>query len=164
VTAAARAALRDVDPTVPVAKARTMAQVVSESVAARRFQLALLALFALTALATASVGIYGVISHSLTRRSGEMGVRMALGARPADVRRLVLREGLTPVVVGLTAGIAVSLALGRVFGSLLFEVRPSDPFTLAGVAAVLGIVAAIACYVPARRATATDLAGLLRFE
>jgi len=89
---------------------------------------------------------------------------MALGARPADVRRLVLREGLTPVIGGLVAGIAVSLALGRVFGSLLFEVRPSDPVTLAGVAAVLGVVAALACYVPARRATATDLAGLLRFE
>ncbi|MFN2567721.1 MAG: FtsX-like permease family protein [Gemmatimonadaceae bacterium] len=141
-----------------------MAQVVSDAVATRRFQVALLALFALTALATASVGIYGVISHSLARRTGEMGVRMALGARPADVRRLVLREGMTPVVVGLVAGIVVSLALGRVFGSLLFEVRPSDPLTLAAVAAVLGLVAAVACYVPARRATTADLAGLLRFE
>ena len=89
---------------------------------------------------------------------------MALGARPEDVRRLVLREGLTPVGIGLAGGIAVSIILGRVFASLLFEVRPSDPLTLAAVAAVLGLVAAIACYVPARRATGADVAGLLRFE
>jgi predicted permease len=164
VTAVARAAIREVDASVPVVKARTMRQVVSESVATRRFQLALLALFALTALATASVGIYGVVSHSLARRTGEMGVRMALGARPADVRRLILREGLTPVVAGLAAGILLSLALGRVFASLLFEVRPSDPVTLGAVAAVLGVVAAVACYVPARRATSAELAELLRFE
>jgi putative ABC transport system permease protein len=164
VTAVARARLREVDPAVPIVRARTMSEIVSESVAARRFQLALLALFALTALATASVGIYGVVSHSLARRTGEMGVRMALGARPADVRRLVLGEGLKPVAIGLVVGIALSLVLGRVFGSLLFGVRPSDPLTLAAVVAVLGSVAAVACYVPARRATATDLARLLRFE
>jgi predicted permease len=164
VTASARATLRGVDPAVPVVRARTMAEIVSESVATRQFQLALLALFALTALATASVGIYGVVSHSLARRTGEMGVRMALGARPSDVRRLVLGEGMKPVAVGLAIGIAVSLALGRVFGSLLFGVRPSDPSTLAAVIALLGSVAALACYVPARRATSRDLAGLLRFE
>jgi predicted permease len=164
VTPAVRARLRSLDPSVPVVKVRTMAQVVSESVATRRFQVALLALFALTALATASVGIYGVISHSLTRRTSEIGVRMALGARPADVRRLVLREGLTPVGIGLTAGIVASIALGRAFASLLFEVRPGDPLTLAIVAAVLALVATVACYVPARRAAAADVAGLLRFE
>jgi predicted permease len=164
VAAAARAALRQVDPAVPVAAVRTMSQVVSAAVAARRFQLALLALFGITALVTASVGIYGVIAHSLARRTNEIGVRMALGARPADIQRLVLREGLTPVAAGLAAGIAIAVALSRAFRSLLFEVGPGDPLTLAGVAALLGLVAAAACYVPARRATAIGVVEALRLE
>lgn len=163
-TTAARAALRRVDPTVPVAKVRTMTQVVSAAVAARRFQLALLALFGLMALVTASIGIYGVISQSLASRTGEMGVRMALGARPGDVHRLVLREGLTPVALGLGVGIAGSLAVGRAIESLLFEVRPGDPLTIAGVSALLAVVAVVACAIPARRATAAGLATMLRLE
>lgn len=164
VAAAARAALRRVDASVPVARIRTMEQVVSATVAARRFQLGLLMLFAAMALVTASIGIYGVISQSLASRTGELGVRMALGARPADVRWLVLREGLTPVALGLGAGLAGALAAGRLIEGLLFEVRPGDPITLVCVTALLAVVAVAACAIPARRATRTELTALLRFD
>jgi predicted permease len=164
VATAVRSALRRVDPLVPVPKIRTMAQVVSTNVAARRFQLVLLGLFALMALVTASIGIYGVISQSLAGRTKEIGVRMALGARPTDVHRLVLREGLTPVAIGLAAGIAAALVGGRAVQSLLFDVEPRDPVTLLGVCIVLGIVAVVACAIPARRATTMELATMLHPE
>jgi putative ABC transport system permease protein len=162
--AAVRAALRRVDPTVAVPKIRTTGQVVSATLAARRFQLALLALFALLALVTASVGIYGVISQSLASRTNEIGVRLALGAQPSAVHRLVLREGLTPIALGLAVGIGGSLAAGRVISSLLFEVRPGDPMTMAAAGLLLGVVGAAACAIPARRATRTGLAAMLRAE
>jgi predicted permease len=158
---ALRSALRRADPTVPVPKIRTMSQVVSSAVSARRFQLMLFGLFAFMALVTASIGIYGVISQSLAGRTREIGVRMALGARPGDVHRLVLREGLTPVALGLALGITGALLGGRVIESLLFEVRPSDPVTLLAVCVVLGLVAVLACTIPARRATTMELATML---
>jgi predicted permease len=164
VTNAIRSAIRRVDPAVAVPKVRTMAQVVSRTVAARRFQVGLLGLFAMMALVTASVGIYGVISQSLASRTREIGVRMALGARPADVHRLVMREGLTPVALGLVAGIAGAVAAGRAIESLLFGVRPGDPVTIAAVCALLGAVAVVACAIPARRAAAAGLGQMLRFE
>jgi predicted permease len=160
----ARRALRELDPKVAIASVRTMEQVLSSTLAQRRFHLLLLVLFAAAALGTASIGIYGVIAHSLAQRTGEIGVRMALGARPRDIRRLVLREGLTPAALGLAGGLAVALLLGRAFQSLLFEVRPGDPRTLGAVSLVLLSVAAVACYVPARRATAGDVSRALRLE
>jgi len=163
-TAAARAALRRADPLVAVPRVRTMAEVVSAATAARRFQLGLLAIFAAMALLTAGVGIYGVIAQSLAARAGEIGTRLALGARPADVLRLGLGEGLAPVGIGLAAGVAGALAAGRGLQSLLFEVRPADPLTVAGVGAVLGLVAAAAYAIPARRAAAGDPARVLRLE
>jgi predicted lysophospholipase L1 biosynthesis ABC-type transport system permease subunit len=153
VVAAARAAIHAVGSAVPVSRVRTMQQIVSGAVAQRRFQLLLLLLFAGSALATASIGIYGIISHSLVRRSNEIGVRMALGAQPGDVHRLVLTEVLRPAAAGLVAGIGLSLALGQTFRALLFEVQPADPLTLVTVAAVIMTVAAAACYVPAKRAS-----------
>jgi predicted permease len=162
--AALRSALRRVDVAVPVLKVRTMAQVVSSAVAARRFQLVLLMLFAVMALVTASVGIYGVISQSLAARTGELGIRMALGARPADVHHLVLREGLTPVGVGLVAGVAASFAVGRAIESLLFGVTSGDPLTIVIVAVILGGVAIAACVIPTRRATRVGTAAMLRLE
>ena len=164
ITSAARAALRTVDPTIPVAKTRTMEQVVSAAVAARRFQVGLLIMFAVMALVTASVGIYGVISQSLVSRTSEIGVRMALGARASQVHRLVLGEGLRPVALGLGLGIVGSIAIGQWIDTLLFGVRPSDPLTLIGVVLILGIVAVVACVIPARRATATGLVAMLRSE
>jgi len=159
-----RAALKELDPTMPVTRIRTLTAVVSASLAQRRFQLTLLVLFGVTALVTASIGVYGVIASSLARRTAEIGVRMAFGARRGDVHRLVLREGLTPVAIGLASGIAVTLALGRAFRALLFEVRPADPLTLVLVVLIVGAVGALACYVPAHRATSLDPATVLRVD
>jgi predicted permease len=164
VTSAARAVLRGVDPTIPIAKARTMEQVVSAAVAQRRFQVALLIMFAVMALVTASIGIYGVIAQSLVSRMGEIGVRMALGAPASRVHRLVLGEGMRPVAIGLGIGIIGSLVLGRWIENLLFDVRSSDVLTLVGVVVILATVAVVACVIPARRATRTDLVAMLRAE
>jgi putative ABC transport system permease protein len=163
-SASTRAVVRQADASVVVTRVRTMEDVVAAAAATRRFQLALLLIFAVMALVTASIGIYGVISQSLASRGGEIGVRMALGAQPTDVHRLVLREGLTPVAAGLVVGIGAALALGRAFSSLLFEVRPADPVTLLVVAGLLAAVAVVACLIPARRATAGGLSTLLRLE
>jgi predicted permease len=164
VAPAVRAALRAVDATVPVPKVRTAREIVSAAVAARRFQVALLLLLAAMAFVTASIGIYGVIAQSLAGRRGEIGVRLALGAHNGHVYRLVFREGLVPVAVGLVVGIGITLALGKLVASQLYAVRPGDPATLATVIALLGGVAVVACAIPARRATATGLTSLLRFE
>ncbi len=164
ITSAARAVLRRLDPTVSVAKARTMEQVVSAAVAQRRFQVGLLLMFAVMALLTASIGIYGVIAQSLVGRMGELGVRMALGAPANRVQQLVMGEGMRPVALGLGAGIAASIALGRWIENLLFEVKAADPATLIGVTVILGAVALVACAIPARRATRTELVAMLRAE
>lgn len=161
---AARAALRDVDPSVPIAKVRTMAQVVSATVAPRRFEVVLLTIFAVIALLTAVIGIYGTTSYSVARRANEIGIRMVLGAHSSDIRSLVMRDGLAPVGVGLIAGLAVALLLGRILVSMLFEVNPSDPLTLLGVTVLLGAAATVACYAPARRATTVDPIESLRLE
>jgi ABC-type antimicrobial peptide transport system permease subunit len=160
----ARARLRDVDPAVPVAKVRTMAQVVSATVAQRRFNVVLLSLFAVIALLTAVIGIYGTTSYSVARRSNEIGIRIVLGAHTNDIRSLVMRDGLTPVAIGLAAGLVAALLLSRVFASMLFEVKPSDPLTLVAVTVLLGAVAVIACYAPARRATHVNPIESLRLE
>jgi putative ABC transport system permease protein len=163
-TTAARGVLRRVDPAAAVAKVRTMDQIVAAAVAPRRFQVSLLVMFAIMALLTASIGIYGVIAQSLVSRMGEIGVRMALGAPPARVQQLVMGEGMRPVALGLGVGIIASIALGRGIETLLFEVRPSDLATLIGVTVILASVAVVACAIPARRATRTDLVAMLRSE
>jgi predicted permease len=162
--APARAAIRRAAPGAVISGERTMQQLVANAAAARRFQLSLLLLFALTALMTACIGIYGVIAHSLARRRGEIGVRMALGARRTTIHRLVLGEGLTATAAGLVVGFAIVIAAGRVLESLLYEVRPAEPVVLAAVAAVLAGAAALACYVPARRATGHDPSVSLRTD
>jgi putative ABC transport system permease protein len=161
---ALRAAVRDVDKDVPIAKMRTMGEIVDESVSSRRFQMALVLLFAVTALVLASLGIYGVVAYMVTQRRGEMGIRMALGAGAADVHRLVLGRGLAPVVAGLAVGAGLALLLGRIMGSLLFEVSVADPLTFLGVCAVLLSVAVAACMVPSLRAVREDPALVLRYE
>jgi putative ABC transport system permease protein len=124
----------------------------------------LVLLFSVSALLLASLGIYGVVSYSVGQRTGEMGIRMALGAQPGAISGMVLRQGMTPVVAGLAAGVAGALALGRLLGSLLFGVKATDPATIAGVAVMLAAVAALASWVPARRATRIDPAVALRGE
>jgi ABC-type antimicrobial peptide transport system permease subunit len=143
---------------------KTMQHIISDSVSERRFQTTLLASFALAALLLAAVGIYGVISYSVNRRRNEIAIRMALGARSAEVNRMVLGQGMRPVVAGLIIGIGVALALGRLLKAMLFEIRPADPRVFAGVVVVLGAAAALACFAPARRATRIDPAISLRYE
>ncbi|HOK44433.1 MAG TPA: FtsX-like permease family protein, partial [Bryobacteraceae bacterium] len=161
---AMRAAIRATDPDVPVPQMRTISEVLDESVAQRRFQMTLAGSFAFTALLLACLGIYGVVSYSVARRTGEMGIRAALGARPADLYRLVLRQGLAPVAVGLLLGIASALAAGNMLASLLFEIRPRDPFTIVAVSALLTAVSIAACLLPARRAAGVEPAAALKYE
>ena len=138
--------------------------VFDRSVVERRFQVTLMGAFSASALLVASLGIYGIVSYSVARRRNEIGIRMALGARPSQLLGLVIRQGMTPVVIGLGAGIAVALLLGQAIRGLLFGVHPDDPWTIAGVAAVLLVVGALACFIPARRASGTDAIAALRFE
>lgn len=143
---------------------RTMEQALSRSVAARRFSMILLAVFALLALVLAAVGIYGVISYSVAQRTREVGIRMALGARTIDVIKLVVRDGLKLVLIGVGVGLAGAFALTRLMTTLLFAVTPTDVVTYAVVAVGLVVVALIACCIPARRATKVDPLVALRFE
>jgi ABC-type antimicrobial peptide transport system permease subunit len=137
---------------------------VSESVAPRRFRMLLALFFALSALFLASLGIYGVIAYSVEQRRHELGIRAALGARFSDLRRMVLRQGMTPALAGLVTGLGASVPTGRLMEGLLFGVSPVDPPTLAIVAFVIVIVAVAACYVPARRATNVEPMVALRYE
>jgi predicted permease len=164
VASAVRSAIWQVDDQVPVAHVKTMEQLIEGSVAQRRFQLGLVLLFALSALLLASIGIYGVVAESVAARTNEIGIRMALGAQGANIRRMVLREGLMPVAVGMAIGVVISLAMGRVLNSLLFEVRASDPLILLGAMLVMITVAIAACYLPARRASRVDPLVALRYE
>jgi len=148
----------------PLYGAETMEQIISMSLAERRFTMLLLIIFAASALVLASVGIYGVMSYSVTRRTHELGVRMALGATRGDVLRLVVREGMALAVIGMVAGVVTAVGLTRLLASMLYGVRPADPSTLVAVALSLGIVAFLASYVPARRATQVDPMMALRCE
>jgi putative ABC transport system permease protein len=164
VAGALRVALRTVDSQLPIQAIRTMEDVVDLSVAQRRFQLTLMAAFAACALLVASLGIYGVVSYSVMKRRNEIGIRMALGAQRADLLGMVIRQGMTPVVIGLVAGIAAALSLGRAIRSLLFGVQPTDPLTIVGVTLTLLAVSALACLIPARRAMRVDPMVALRHE
>ena len=141
-----------------------MDNLLSTSVAQRRFIMLLLGSLSAIALTLAMVGIYGVISFSVSERTQEIGIRMALGARAADVLRMVLGQGMRVALVGIVIGLGAAFALTRLLSSLLFEVSPTDVRTFAIVAAVLGAVAFLACYIPARRATKVDPLVALRYE
>ena len=164
VTGALHSVLRSLDSDLPIGPARTMEEILDESVAARRFETYLAAAFAVAALALASLGIYGIVSFSVARRTPEIGIRMALGARGAQVARMVLRQGMAPVAIGLAAGVGCASPAGRFIASQLYSVAPNDPLTIAMVALLLPIVAAGACWVPARRAMRIDPMAALRFE
>jgi predicted permease len=164
IAGAMRAAVHRADADVPLKDMRTMTEVFQQSVAERRFQVLLAGAFAATALLLASLGIYGVVSYSVTRRTNEMGIRMALGAQSYNIYGMVLRQAMTPVVLGLAAGLGAALAAGRVLASLLYEVSPRDPFTIAAVALLLAAVGLAACVLPALRATRLDPLTALRCE
>ncbi len=163
VTAAARGVLHDIAPSVPP-RFRTFGQIYAASLGARRFNLTLIGAFAGTALILAVAGIYGVMAYNITRRRREIGVRIALGASAFDVLRVVLGQGLVTIALGLGAGVLGALALTRGLQSLLFGVTPTDPGAFAAVVLGLGGVAALACYVPARRGTRVNPVEALRQE
>jgi predicted lysophospholipase L1 biosynthesis ABC-type transport system permease subunit len=148
----------------PMYSVRTMEQIISESLAERRFTMLLLVIFASTALALAMVGIYGVMSYAVGRCTHELGVRMALGASQQTVLSLVLRQGMTLAASGAIVGLAGALVLTRFMAGLLFGVRPTDPWTLGAVALLLGGIALSACCVPAMRAAKVDPMVALRYE
>jgi putative ABC transport system permease protein len=162
--AAVRREIRALDAALPVANVQTLEQHVHKSVAPQRFNTFLLAVFALLALILAAIGIYGIMARSVTRRTHEIGVRMALGAQRKDVLWLVVRQGMLLAFSGMAIGMAAALAVTRVLSSFLYNVKPRDPWTFASVAVLLSLVALLACYLPARRATRVDPAIALRYE
>jgi putative ABC transport system permease protein len=161
---ALQSAVWSLDRQLPVTQLKTMEQVIGESTAPRRFNMILVLVFAGAALLLASVGIYGVVAYSVTQRTQEIGVRMAMGAQRGDILRLVMRWGLALTLIGITIGTAGALFVTRLLTNFLFGVKPSDAMTFIGAAMVLGIVALLACYIPARRATKLDPMAALRAE
>jgi len=159
-----RREVQAVDPNEPVFSIRTMDAVVASALAERRFTMLLLGLFAATALALSAIGIYGVMAYFVSQRTREIGIRMALGASPGDVVRMVLEQGVRLAAAGVVAGIAGALAITRVISTLLYGIGPRDPGTLVALSAALTVVALVACYVPARRATRVDPMSALRNE
>ena len=164
VLSALQGALRDIDPAEPLTRVRTLQEVLESSIAPRRFNTFLLAIFAAAALLLSSIGLYGVISYSVGQRTREIGVRMALGAQPGDILRGTLGQGLRLLTVGVGVGLAASLALTRLMANLLYRVSATDPLTFFSVAALLVLVALLACYIPARRALRVDPMIALRYE
>ena len=160
----ARSEIQSIDRAIPVSNIRTMEDVVGESAREPRFTALLLGIFALLALVLAGIGLYGVISYSVTQRSHEMGIRLALGARPGTIARLVLKEGLALSLVGVAIGFVVALFLVRLLSTMVYEVSTHDVVTFGAVPALLCAVAALACYIPARRATKVDPMIALRYE
>jgi predicted permease len=161
---AIRAQFAAVDPSQPVFDIATMQQRIDDSIETPRFYMTLLTLFAALALLLATVGIYGVISYFVSQRTHEIGIRMALGAQPSDVIRLVLGQGLAMILIGLALGAGGSLLLTRYLANLLFDISPTDPWTILCVGTLLVFVALAACYVPARRAASVDPLVALRYE
>jgi predicted permease len=161
---AVRQAVESLTPNVPVHSIVTMDQIVTRSMANRRFSLELLGVFATAALLLAAIGIYGVMSYTFSQRTHEVGVRVALGAQRLDILRMAVGEGMFVVAIGLLLGLAGTLTVTRVFQSMLFGVNAADPVTLIVVAGILAAVALLACYIPARRATRIDPLTALRVE
>jgi putative ABC transport system permease protein len=159
-----RRAVWAVDPDQPLYNVVTMEQALSDSISKQRFAMLMLGLFAAMAVILSMVGIYGIMSYSVTQRTHEIGVRVALGAKAHDVVRMIVRQGIVLIVIGITTGLAGSFALTRIMASLLYEVKPIDPFVFSTTALMLALVALFACYIPARRATKVDPLVALRYE
>jgi predicted permease len=156
--------VQSIDPNIPVFSVRTMDQIISRSMAERRFALQLLGIFAGVALLLAAIGIYGVMAYSFSQRTHEIGIRIALGAQRVDIFRMAVGEGMQLVAIGLAIGLVGAAALTRSVRTMLFDVSPADPITFGAISATLAAVAFLACYVPARRATRVDPLVALRDE
>lgn len=161
---AVETAVHDADPDLPIGHIESMEQILSTSLSFQRFTMALMSIFAALALILAAIGTYGVIAYSIAQRTHEIGIRMALGARPAEVLRMVIRQGMTLAAIGLALGVAGALEATRLLASQLYGVRPADPVVLAVVVVLLALVAFVACYIPARRASRVDPLVALRYE
>ena len=148
----------------PLANVRTLESLLVRSIAPRRFNLLVLGLFALVALLLGAVGLYGVMSYSVTQRTHEIGIRMALGAQTRQVLKLVVQQGMAMALIGVAIGLIAAFALTRLMESLLFEVSATDPLTFVVVAVLLAVVALLACWIPARRAAKVDPMIALRYE
>jgi putative ABC transport system permease protein len=159
-----RSAVQQVDKDQPISNIQTMDQLLADSVAQRRFNMLLLGIFACVALILAAVGIFGVMSYSVTQRTHEIGIRMALGAQGSDVLKLVVGQGMSLALIGVALGLLASVIMTRVMSNLLFGVSATDPLTFAGVSLLLTVIALIACYIPARRATRVEPVIALRYE
>jgi putative ABC transport system permease protein len=163
VTTSARHMLQGLNPEIPP-RFRTFQQIYSESLGSRRFNLILIASFGIVALLLATAGVFGVMAYSVSRRTREIGVRVALGARSRDVLTMILSQGMRTILIGLAIGLMGSLALTRTLASFLFGISATDPLTFAAVIALLIVAALLACYIPARRATKVDPMVALRYE
>ena len=164
VTRLVQSAVTKVDPGIAIAIPQMMDTIVAQARGQARLMMWLLGIFAGVALLLASIGIYGAVAYSVEQRTGEIGVRMALGAQTADVLRLLVRQGMAPVLLGLTVGMVAALALGRLLTTQLYQVSPHNPALLATTALILGAVALLACFLPARRATFVNPTEALRAE
>jgi ABC-type antimicrobial peptide transport system permease subunit len=162
--ASVRAEVRSMDRDLPLASIRTANDIIAAGLSARRFSLTLLSIFASVALVLAVVGVYGLLSFTVSQRTKEIGIRLALGAAARDVRALMFWTGLRPVALGLIAGVAIALLAARVLTTMLFGVRPTDPLTIAGAAVVLFAASVLAVLWPARRAARIDPLLVLRHE
>jgi putative ABC transport system permease protein len=160
----ARDVVRELDAVLPAYSVRALEDVVDESLGERRFSMLLLALFAGTASFLAAVGLYGVVSYAASRRTREMGLRLAVGASRSSLILTVMRQGMRPALAGIGIGLASALLLARLLETLLFGVTPFDPASYAATSLLLLFVAAIACYIPARRASGIDPLAALREE
>jgi ABC-type antimicrobial peptide transport system permease subunit len=157
-------AVHEVDPETPVTDVLSMNELISNSLSPQRSNMLLLATFAALALVLTAVGIYSVLSYAVRRRVREIGIRMALGASHCDVLKMVVVDGIKPILLGVGLGLAIALGLGRVVSSLIFGVRPTDPLTFAAVASLLVAVGVLATIVPAYRATRVEPVRTLRDE
>ena len=159
-----RAALNRIDNGLPILQPNTLGAIVTQSLGQERLTMALLGVFAAIALLLAVVGIYGAVAYTVEQRTGEIGVRMALGAQTTDVLCLVVRQGMNPVILGLIIGLAGTFAVGRLLAAQLYQISPHNPLLLGATAIVLAVAALLACLIPARRATRVDPIEALRTE
>ncbi|MGH9802566.1 MAG: FtsX-like permease family protein, partial [Blastocatellia bacterium] len=162
--ASVRGVIKSADSDLPIFRVRTMDQFVADSMTQRRFALLLICIFACLALLLSAIGLYGVMAYSVTQRTHELGLRMALGAQASDVLKLVVKQGMLLAVFGLALGVVGAIFLSRLMKTMLFNVSATDPLVFVAIALTLAAVALLACFIPARRATKVDPMVALRYE